>query len=93
MFNQIITRLGLTRVEVIGHYKAIRNVIIIPCILTIVFSNILMGLLYIVLVSIVYIFISKDDKKLNKQYFFIYIKVIGLGVILLTFLLLLIVIV
>jgi len=53
--------------------KAFMNAFLIPLFLTIVDSNILLGLTYILFMSVVYLFIQKEKVE-NKTAFFVFLK-------------------
>lgn len=71
-----------------SEYKAFTNSIIIPLILTLFSSNLLIGLSWILLVTVIYKFIHKNKTE-NAKVFFKFIKIltlIFLSIIIFTFL-------
>ena len=60
-----------------AEYKAFMNSVIIPIILTILSSNLLIGLCWILLVTIIYKFINKNKTE-NARVFFKFLKVLTL---------------
>ena len=60
-----------------AEYKAILNSVIIPLILTLVSKNLLIGLCWILFVTIIYKFIHKNKTK-NAKDFFNFLKILGL---------------
>ena len=61
-----------------AEYKAFMNSVIIPIILTLLSSNLLIGLCWILLVTIIYKFIHKNKTE-NARVFFKFLKVLTLG--------------
>ena len=57
-----------------AEYKAFMNSVIIPIILTLLSSNLLIGLCWILLVTIIYKFIHKNKTE-NARVFFKFLKV------------------
>ncbi len=55
--------------------KALKNTILIPFILGFVFQNVLMGIGWVLLMTVIYIFIHKNKKE-NARAFFNFLKVI-----------------
>ena len=60
-----------------AEYKAFMNSVIIPIILTLLSSNLLIGLCWILLVTIIYKFIHKNKTE-NARVFFKFLKVLTL---------------
>ena len=60
-----------------AEYKAFMNSLIIPIILTLLSSNLLIGLCWILLVTIIYKFIHKNKTE-NARVFFKFLKVLTL---------------
>ncbi|WP_141050949.1 hypothetical protein [Aliarcobacter cryaerophilus] len=60
-----------------AEYKAFMNSVIIPIILTLLSSNLLIGLCWILLVTIIYKFINKNKTE-NARVFFKFLKVLTL---------------
>ena len=60
-----------------AEYKAFMNSVIIPIILTLLSSNFLIGLCWILLVTIIYKFINKNKTE-NARVFFKFLKVLTL---------------
>ena len=60
--------------------KAILNSIIIPLILTLLSSNLLIGLCWVLLVTVIYKFIQKEKTE-NATMFFNFLKVLSLVII------------
>jgi hypothetical protein len=60
-----------------AEYKAILNIIIVPLILSLLWKNLLIGLCWILLVTIIYKFIRKDKTE-NAKVFFDFLKVLTL---------------
>ena len=60
-----------------AEYKAFMNSVIIPIILTILSSNLLIGLCWILLVTIIYKFMHKNKTE-NARVFFKFLKVLTL---------------
>ncbi|WP_148624540.1 hypothetical protein [Aliarcobacter cryaerophilus] len=60
-----------------AEYKAFMNSVIIPIILTLLSSNLLIGLYWILLVTIIYKFIHKNKTE-NARVFFKFLKVLTL---------------
>ena len=60
--------------------KAILNSIIIPLILTLLSSNLLIGLCWVLLVTVIYKFIQKEKTE-NATMFFNFLKVLSLMII------------
>lgn len=60
-----------------AEYKAFMNTVIIPIILTLLSSNLLIGLCWILLVTIIYKFIHKNKTE-NARVFFKFLKVLTL---------------
>lgn len=60
-----------------AEYKALMNSVIIPIILTLLSSNLLIGLCWILLVTIIYKFIHKNKTE-NARVFFKFLKVLTL---------------
>lgn len=58
-----------------AEYKAILNIIIVPLILSLLWTNLLIGLCWILLVTIIYKFIRKDKTE-NAKVFFNFLKVL-----------------
>lgn len=58
-----------------AEYKAFMNSVIIPIILTLLSSNLLIGLCWILLVTIIYKFIHKNKTE-NARVFFKFLKVL-----------------
>lgn len=68
-----------------AEYKAILNSVIIPLILTLLSKNLLIGLSWILLITIIYKFIQKKKAE-NAKVFFNFLKVLSLIFISLIFL-------
>lgn len=68
-----------------AEYKAILNSIVIPLILTLLSNNLLIGLSWVLLVTIIYKFIQKKKAE-NAKVFFNFLKVLSLIFISLIFL-------
>jgi hypothetical protein len=60
-----------------AEYKATLNIIIVPLILSLLWKNLLIGLCWILLVTIIYKFIRKDKTE-NAKVFFDFLKVLTL---------------
>ncbi|MDZ7818268.1 MAG: hypothetical protein U5K55_06470 [Aliarcobacter sp.] len=60
-----------------AEYKAILNSVIIPLILTLLTKNLLIGLCWILFVTIIYKFIHKNKTK-NAKVFFNFLKILSL---------------
>lgn len=60
-----------------AEYKAFMNSVIIPIVLTLLSSNLLIGLCWILLVTIIYKFIHKNKTE-NARVFFKFLKVLTL---------------
>lgn len=65
--------------------KAMLNSIIIPLILTLLSSNLLIGLCWVLLVTVIYKFIQKEKKE-NATIFFNFLKVLSLILLFITLL-------
>ena len=63
-----------------AEYKAMLNSIIIPLILTLLSSNLLIGLCWVLLVTVIYKFIQKEKTE-NATMFFNFLKVLSLVII------------
>lgn len=89
MFKMVINEFSIFNE---AEYKAILNSVLIPLILTLLTKNLLIGLCWILLVTIIYKFIQKNKTE-NAKVFFNFLKVQSLILLFITLLSLTIIII